>query len=66
MLISKPATHVCVELDGSYYCRNTYADMLSMGFKPSIHATVKLRPHETMADAAHRHTRAEQRYWRSL
>lgn len=59
-------THVCVGIDGSYFCRRTISELIDMGCSIDPHATVQLRTGETMEDAAWRHTQAEQRYWASL
>lgn len=59
-------THACVFPNGKVMPRNAVTQLISLGLKAGPHATVQLRPGETMADAAYRHTRAEARYWGSL
>lgn len=59
-------SHVCVGTDGSYFCRDTISQLMEFGFKPAPHATVRVRPGETLDDAAWRHTQAEQRYFATL
>lgn len=70
MLTQTPLTpqpsHICVAVDGSFFCRTTYAGLLALGHAAIPHATVRLRKGEQPEDAAWRHHRAEARYWASL
>lgn len=58
-------THVCVWPDGDF-CAKQSLHTRTETHPPHLCATVKLRPGEMLIDAAHRHLKAEKRYFATL